>query len=295
MGIPVAELNYIFDTYGHPGYWGLVQLATSEAYQNASDDDVFNAFIQHPTPTTSYFFREDSLRVVAETVAPRIAPTGRPLEVRHVGGGRGQEAYSFGALLAGNDIAFNSTSVDVNPDLLPTPGTVPTFTYHLDPAAHLNNKAAAQKYVRPFFTVQQVDPKTEKSPRVTHLVTPKAPLTKYVEFVQHDLIAGPPPGNPDIVLAHNIMYHYPWNTRDTLLQHALGGMTKGVVALEASGNHKPVRDYKDWIASLERFGLTPCRQLRGIASLALRQRIFSYDAAKVAQPLRTRKNTLGPK
>lgn len=290
----MSELNYILRTYGSAGYWGVVQLATSEEYRDATDQEVYAAFVNRPTPTKSYFFRDPSLQVIAEKVAPEIAPPDRPLEVRHVGGGRGQEAYSFGALLAGNNISFTSTSIDVNPDVQPPTGKVPSFVYPQDPAAHFNNRAAARCYVRPFFFVEQIESKSSRS-RATHRVTPKPALARHVRFLQHDLLDGPPPGTPDIVFARNIMYHYPWDTRDELLKHALGGMTTGIVALETIDNHKPVIGYKDWIVGLDRFGLTPCRQLRGMASLAIKQRVFNYDATKAIQPLRTRKNTLGPK
>lgn len=295
MGLPVAELNYVFNTYGPQGYWGLMRLATSKEYQNASDEEVFNAFVQCPTPTTSYFFRDISLRVTAEEVAPHIAPPDRPLEVRHVGGGRGKEAYSVGALLAGNGISFNSTSIDVNGDLLPPPGSIPTFSYHQDPAAHFNNKEAADRYVRPFFSVEQVNPKKGNSSRVTHVVTPKALLANHVGFEQHDLLTNPLSDSADIVLAQNIMYHYPWKTRDILLQHALGGMTKGVVVFEVSNNHKSIPDYKDWLASLDRFGLAPYKQLQGRASLAVLERIFSYDANDTDLALTNKKKHARPK
>lgn len=204
-------------------------------------EQIIERHIDQPTPLFTRFFREPNIRRFATGYAPELAEDGRELRVAQIGCSTGEETWSMAAMLTHRQIPFRIVAGDISTPALEQAKKPYEMSTH-----EFERQTRNYEYCRRYFNVTGC------------AVKPHAKLSKSVSFRTHNALTTPlESGEYDAVVMNNVLWHYPWETRNVMLANALRGLKEGGYFLfegrTSESDQNP--DYREWTRRLNEFGL----------------------------------------
>jgi chemotaxis methyl-accepting protein methylase len=270
---PVKVDDAIAQTYGWQALDDFHYLR--HGYPNLSDSEAWLRFMAEPKPTHTAFFREFAMTVFAEELAAGMQESlARPLEIAEVGCGTGEESWTLAALLEANSIEGHVHAFDVNERAIARARKRgPYEDGYGTTLEHSIGKLRSARYL-PFFE------------RTGGYVVPIPVISNRVDFQQLDIITNSlQPQSYDVVVANNLLWHYPESTREQMLKNMLNGLREGGLFIfeGTMPNGQYPRDYPNWASSLNRYSLQPHPSI----GTWLSSRVLIYEPSNLQGPQET--------
>jgi chemotaxis methyl-accepting protein methylase len=229
-------------TYGDGILYDLNEL--KKRHPDTPAEQLVETIRQHPTPTATRFFRNKNLTAFATEVAPQMARAlgKQTLRIGQIACSKGDETWSLAALLEQQGVDYTIYATDINPDVL---AEARTGVYPDGAVAVGRDDGPAERKAAKLF----------KHRRGTDTSEPDRKLHQRVAFAQHDILAGPLPGGPyHALFVNNMLYHYPEQTRDKIIENITGSLAVDGVLVFENNDGPGHGTYIAWASDLKNSG-----------------------------------------
>jgi chemotaxis methyl-accepting protein methylase len=296
--LPDSQIDQaVYDIWGPVGLEVFNEL--HEAHPDWSQEELLLHYQERGTNPQTYFFREGNVKAFGTAVLPYLEAQrpGQTVRALEVGCSTGEESYSLAtsALMAGHH-NFHIDAIDVNSDSI---STAKTGAYALGrPLERVMDEKLStnmsREYIEDGYFV--VTPQTKQRRRLIGtasdmrakgyitrddsgniintippeyyrveelpIIEPSPQVRENVRFATHDIIDHPVDGQYDVVIANNVLSHFPEATRNRVMHNMLASLRPGgLLILEPNytpkaGNAGVGNGYYEWRQQLgEAFGL----------------------------------------
>ncbi len=244
------------------GWYSLSRIALEHEYgEEKSFPMILANYEAMPTPVKTYFFRETSLRVLAEDLAGEYQfAVSRPLRIAEIGCSDAEETWSIAAYMKGNGVEDQIDGFDISEEELALAREAGPYTLgrsasglavdkRIIKSDLINSGADPDRYL-PYFHENDEGVSPDNQPVAMadfhnlNIITEKLDAATY-----------------DVATCFNLIMHYKGDVRERIIANILHGLRPGGIFIfdgpagRVSGTSK---EYKDWVeAGFERFGLYP--------------------------------------